>query len=66
MTESALVITGFIVLAVAIVLTVVLTHRHRRSWATLGETVRYLTRTRLMRIAAVAVWAWLGWHFLAR
>ncbi|MEV5648988.1 DUF6186 family protein [Nocardia sp. NPDC052254] len=66
MTESAVVITGFIVLAVAIVLAVVTTHLRRRSWATLGETVRYLTRTRLARIVAVAVWAWLGWHFLAR
>ncbi len=66
MTESVLVITGFTVLAVAIVIAVVVTHLLRRSTATLGETIRYLTRTRLTRIAAVVVWAWLGWHFLAR
>ncbi len=66
MTERVLVITGFAVVAVAIVLAAVTTHLNRRSWATLPETVRFLTRTRTARVAAVIVWAWLGWHFLAR
>ncbi|MBF6146450.1 MULTISPECIES: DUF6186 family protein [Nocardia] len=66
MTDRALVITGFAVLAVIAVSMAVVAHRRRMSFAGLGATVRYLTRTRTARIVAVILWAWLGWHFLAR
>ncbi|MEV0364593.1 DUF6186 family protein [Nocardia fusca] len=28
--------------------------------------LRLLLRSRALRVLAVLVWAWLGWHFLAR
>lgn len=66
MTDRALVITGFAVLAVIVISMAVVAHWRRMSFAGLGDTVRYLTRTRTARIVAVVLWAWLGWHFLAR
>ncbi|MGW5515423.1 DUF6186 family protein [Nocardia africana] len=66
MTDRALVITGFAVLAVIVISTAIAARVRRLSFARLGDTVRYLTRTRTARIVAVIVWAWLGWHFLAR
>ncbi|WP_146097513.1 DUF6186 family protein [Nocardia nova] len=66
MTDRALVITGFAVLAVLVISTAAVARRRRLSFAGLGDTVRYLTRTRTARVVAVLLWAWLGWHFLAR
>ncbi|MFF0455692.1 DUF6186 family protein [Nocardia africana] len=66
MTDRVLVITGFAVLAVIVISTAIAARVRRLSFAGLGDTVRYLTRTRTARIVAVIVWAWLGWHFLAR
>ncbi|WP_062989761.1 DUF6186 family protein [Nocardia anaemiae] len=66
MSDRVIVIVGFgLVLVVALGL-VVVTHVRRDLIAPLGETIAYLTRTRVVRIAAVLVWAWVGWHFLAR
>ncbi|MDR7168910.1 hypothetical protein J2W56_002641 [Nocardia kruczakiae] len=66
MTDRALVITGFAVLAFIVTGTAITARVRRVSFAGLGDTVRYLTRTRTARIVAVILWAWLGWHFLAR
>ncbi|WP_067473228.1 DUF6186 family protein [Nocardia amamiensis] len=66
MSDRAIIVAGFVVVLVAALGAVVLTHVRRDLFAPVGETVRYLTRTRMARIAAVVVWAWLGWHFLAR
>jgi hypothetical protein len=44
----------------------VVSHVHRDRLSTLTQTLRTLTRTRAAKIVAVLVWAWLGWHFLAR
>ncbi|MEU2035081.1 DUF6186 family protein [Nocardia amamiensis] len=66
MSDRAIVVAGFVLVLVATLGAVVLTHVRRDLVAPLGETVRYLTRTRAARVAAVVVWAWLGWHFLAR
>ncbi|MBF6296669.1 hypothetical protein IU459_03820 [Nocardia amamiensis] len=66
MSDRAIVVIGFALVLVATLGAVVLTHVRRDLVAPVGETVRYLTRTRAARIAAVLVWAWLGWHFLAR
>lgn len=39
----------------------------RRSLATLGEALRAVPLRRLLpRLLIVLVWAWLGWHLLAR
>ncbi|WP_454196999.1 DUF6186 family protein [Nocardia sp. Marseille-Q1738] len=66
MSDRTIVVVGFAVVLVATLGAVVLTHVRRDLVAPVGETVAYLTRTRVARIAAVLVWAWLGWHFLAR
>jgi hypothetical protein len=64
--DREIVIVGFVLVLVAALGAVVVTHVRRDLVAPLGETIAYLTRTRAARIAAVLVWAWLGWHFLAR
>ncbi|WP_330229519.1 DUF6186 family protein [Nocardia sp. NBC_00508] len=66
MSDRAIIVVGFVLILAATLGTVVVTHLRRDLVAPLGETITYLTRTRAARIAAVLVWAWLGWHFLAR
>ncbi|WP_228002230.1 DUF6186 family protein [Nocardia australiensis] len=66
MSDREIVIVGFVLLLVATLGTVAATHVRRDLVAPVGETVAYLTRTRAARIAAVLVWGWFGWHFLAR
>lgn len=65
MTDRALVVLGFAALAVAAI-SAELTARRSRRLTTFGETLRLLLRSRVLRILIVLVWAWLGWHFLAR
>ncbi|MEU7764781.1 DUF6186 family protein [Nocardia sp. NPDC049190] len=66
MSDRAVVIVGFVLLLLAGLGVVVFARARRELIASLGETMAYLTRARAARIAAVLVWAWLGWHFLAR
>ncbi|MFE9323683.1 DUF6186 family protein [Nocardia sp. NPDC052278] len=66
MSDRVIVIVGFVVVLVVALGVVVATHMRRDLVAPLGETIAYLTRNRVARIVAVLVWAWLGWHFLAR
>ncbi|MGY4101470.1 DUF6186 family protein [Nocardia sp. R16R-3T] len=66
MSDREIVIAGFVLLLAATLGTVAFTHFRRDLVAPVGETIAYLIRTRAARIAAVLVWAWLGWHFLAR
>ncbi len=66
MTPRTVIISGFIVLLVIILAAVIVTHRKRDRVATIWPTIDYLTRKRAVKIVAVLVWAWLGWHFLAR
>ena len=66
MTQRTIIIAGFLVLLALLLAAVVLTHLRRDRFATLSATLRYLTGTRPTKIIAVLVWAWLGWHFLAR
>ncbi|MFD8249394.1 DUF6186 family protein [Nocardia sp. NPDC059691] len=66
MSDRTAVLLGFALLLTAALAAVVITRLRRDLIATLGETIAYLTGTRATRIAAVLVWAWLGWHFLAR
>jgi len=65
-TARGLIIAGFAVLAVLLLAAVLLTHLRRDRFATLSATLGYLIRTRAAKIVAVLIWAWLGWHFLAR
>ncbi|MGQ4597603.1 DUF6186 family protein [Nocardia sp. R6R-6] len=66
MSDRAIVIVGFALVLVATSGAVVVTRVRRDLVAPLGETIAYLIRTRAARVVAVLVWAWLGWHFLAR
>lgn len=66
MTARTLIITGFAVLAILLLAAMILTHVRRDRFATVSATLAYVIRTRPARIVAVLVWAWLGWHFLAR
>ncbi|WP_040865625.1 DUF6186 family protein [Nocardia exalbida] len=66
MSDRAVILLGFgLIVAVALV-AILLTRLRRDPVASLGETIAYLTGTRTTRITAVLIWAWLGWHFLAR
>lgn len=66
MSDRVIVIVGFVLVLVVMLGVLVVTHVRRDLVAPLGETIAYLTRTRVARIAAVLVWAWVGWHFLVR
>lgn len=66
MSDRTLVITGFVVLLAAAGGAAVTARLCRDRVATLGEVVDHLMRKRVTRILAVLLWAWLGWHFLAR
>ncbi|MGW4767367.1 DUF6186 family protein [Nocardia sp. NPDC004278] len=66
MSERVIVIIGFVLVLMVTLGVVVVTHVRRDLIAPVGETIAYLTRTRVARIAAVLIWAWVGWHFLAR
>ncbi|MGQ4619776.1 DUF6186 family protein [Nocardia sp. R7R-8] len=66
MSDRAVILLGFGLLLAAALVAVAVTRLRRDPVASLGETIGYLTGTRAMRITAVLVWAWLGWHFLAR
>ncbi|MBF6074764.1 DUF6186 family protein [Nocardia beijingensis] len=66
MSDRSVALLGFALLSAAALAMIVLTHLRRDLVATLGETIAYLTSTRPTRITAVVVWAWFGWHFLAR
>jgi hypothetical protein len=66
MTARTIIIAGFVVLLALILAAVLLTHVRRDRFATISATLGHLVRTRPAKIIAVVVWAWLGWHFLAR
>ena len=66
MTARTIIIAGFVVLLALLLAAVLLTHVRRDRFGTLSATLGYLIRTRPAKIIAVLVWAWLGWHFLAR
>lgn len=66
MTSRGVIIIGFVVLLVLLVGSVVVSHLRGSRLGTLSETLAYLTHSRPTRLVAVLVWAWLGWHFLAR
>lgn len=66
MSDRILIIIGFAALLAVICAAAVTARLRRDRIATLGEVVDYLMRKRVARILAVLVWAWSGWHFLAR
>lgn len=67
MTSRLVTIAGFCVLLGLGTATVLVSLVLRRSVATFGEALRAVPLRRLLpRLLIVVVWAWLGWHLLAR
>ncbi|WP_433684835.1 DUF6186 family protein [Nocardia sp. CA-119907] len=66
MSDRVIVIVGFALVLVVALGVVVVTHVRRDLVAPVGETIAYLTHARVVRIVAVLMWGWVGWHFLAR
>lgn len=67
MTSRLLQIVGFCVVFGLGGAMVVASLVSRRWFATVGEAIRAMTSRRLLlRLLIVCIWAWLGWHFLAR
>lgn len=61
----ALTLTGYIVVAIAAVAIEVASRRGIGRLETLGDTIASAMGDRTVRIAVVATWWWIGWHFLA-
>jgi Family of unknown function (DUF6186) len=57
---------GFVVLALAAVVVEVSARRAVPAKPTAGRLVAILVATRTGRLLVVALWVWVGWHFLAR
>ena len=66
MSERTLVILGFALIFAGTAAAIIAAHLRPIRLATVSETLDRLTRTRPAKIIAVLIWAWLGWHFLAR
>ncbi|MGW5382459.1 DUF6186 family protein [Nocardia sp. NPDC003963] len=66
MTDRSVIIIGFAALAAAGLAAELTARRLPNRLTPLGQTLRLLLRSRILRVLAVLVWAWLGWHFLAR
>jgi hypothetical protein len=64
-TPRAAIIAGFVAIAVAAVGAEWFARR-RAGIRPAGVTLAAALRSRGGRIAVLAVWLWLGWHFLAR
>lgn len=61
----AITIAGYIVMIMAAVAIDVAARRGVGQLETLGDTIRAAMGDRTVRIAIVATWWWIGWHFLA-
>lgn len=64
MSSRDVTITGYVVLAVAML--VLLVAGWSGQLARVGDVVDALLARRATRLLLVFVWAWLGWHFLVR
>ncbi len=66
MSVRTVTVAGFVVLAVVAVALYGAGRAHRLGLAPLGEVIDLLRVTVAGRLALVTVWAWVGWHLLAR
>ena len=66
MTERTIIILGFAVIFTGTLAAIIGSWLRPDRLASVTETLDRLTRTRAAKIVAVLIWAWLGWHFLAR
>lgn len=61
----AITIAGYIAVIVAAVLIDVTARRSAGQVETLGDTIAAAMGERTVRVAVIATWWWIGWHFLA-
>ena len=61
----AITIAGYVAVVVAALAIDVTARRGSRQLETLGDTIAAAMGDRTVRIAVVATWWWIGWHFLA-
>lgn len=66
MSTRTITVAAFAALFVLAAVLVVAARIRPERFASFPELVAHLGRRRITRIAVLAVWAWLGWHFLAR
>lgn len=66
MTGREITIAAYVVLALAIVVVEFVSRREDNEIPSFGEMVSLVTSVFLGRVALIALWWWLGWHFLAR
>jgi hypothetical protein len=59
-----LTIAGYLLCLGAALVLLVLSHRREAPFATLSEVLDDVMSERATRIAILAFWWWLGWHFL--
>jgi hypothetical protein len=65
-TSRALVLTGLAVLVALTIGSELVARRGRWQVRPLGTALTAALRTPAGRVGVLAVWLWLGWHFLAR
>lgn len=66
MSSRMITISGFVLLFVLAAALVVIAWVRRDRLATFSEVIAHAGRRRVVRIGVLLIWAWLGWHFLAR
>lgn len=66
MSTRAITIAAFVALLVLAAVLVVAARVRPDRMGSFPELIAHLNRRRITRIAIIAVWVWLGWHFLAR
>ncbi|HEY5880271.1 MAG TPA: DUF6186 family protein [Nakamurella sp.] len=66
MTNRTVILTGYVVLGVALLTLVLLSHRRPTAVATVSELADSATRRRIGRVIALLAWWWVGFHVLAR
>ncbi|WP_280268345.1 DUF6186 family protein [Nocardia wallacei] len=66
MSERAVIVTGFLLVVAAVAVTLVVARLRPDLLASPAATLAHAIRSRAAGLIAVALWAWLGWHFLAR
>ncbi len=66
MTPRTAIVAGFAAILALVIATDLLARRPGSGVRPLGVTLAAALRTRGGRIVVLAVWLWLGWHFLAR
>lgn len=59
-------VAGFAVVALAGAALLVASARSRFELCSVGALLDVVRTTTAWRVALLAAWAWLGWHFLAR